>query len=684
VQAYTFLDNVTKILGKHTLKGGMMFRRDNNWNLAGWGFGLNFGGSLTNDPVTSQGGSGLAQFLLGAVDQGSGTGTYHAPWQTNDYYGFYGQDDFRITPNLTLNLGLRWDIYGWFRERYDDNANFNFSGLNPQVPFPGRIDYVNTPRHPSRNVFPANKDSFGPRLAFSWAPFGNRKTVIRGGVGIIYSNGISAAFGDQNGAISAPAFANYIGYQGDHTGKTPAFRLSAGAPPANLPAVDFAKKSDDQFLGTAVGGYLQGSKDPYVEQWSLYVQRELPGNVALSVGYVGTHGMHLYGDEFRNYDYVPTTIRQTLRGNISNAVPADPSIGTIYGFGPGSACPTQTSCPASLVLRPYPQYASAIPNTQPDGFNRYNSFQTKVEKRYAHGLNFIVAYTIQKNLQSPNTGSIIGNTATPTTLGRAVGRASFVPGAISGGVGENSTRGIGGGAEDPDNRRRYTALGPDDIPQILNFAVTYELPFGAGRRFLSGAGLTDKTLGGWKLIQNWNLQSGIPLTFAGPCNGIGSCRPNLIGDPSAGRGGKNRQQLENQWFNPNVFEANFGSNPTVIQEVSTGNFPVGQSFNTLDSWWVFGNAGLRPPTGRSPGFWNTDMTLAKDLHLTENRYFQFRWEVFNALNHQALGLPNTNWCLPATSAATQDAVHQFGCQFGRITNVQTDPRAMEFGLKFFW
>jgi hypothetical protein len=92
VQAYTFLDNVTKILGKHTVKGGVMFRRDNNWNIANWGFGLNFGGGLTADPVTG-GGSGLAQFLLGAVDQGSGTGTYHAPWQTNDYWGFYMQDD---------------------------------------------------------------------------------------------------------------------------------------------------------------------------------------------------------------------------------------------------------------------------------------------------------------------------------------------------------------------------------------------------------------------------------------------------------------------------------------------------------------------------------------------------------------------------------------------------------------
>jgi hypothetical protein len=572
---------------------------------------------------------------------------------------------------------VRWDIFGWFRERHNDVANFNFSGVNPKIPLPGRLDYIGTPRHPDRNVFPSHKDSLGPRIAFSWAPFRNRKTVIRGGFGIIYSNGISAAFGDQNGAISAPAYANYVGYPGDRTSRTPAFRLSDGAPPANLPALDFAKKDDEQFLGTTVGGFLQGARDPYVAQWSFYIQRELPGNIALSVGYVGTHGLHLYGDEFRNYNYVPTAVRQKLRSNINNNLPTDPAIGAIYGCG--------TECPGYLVLTPYPQYGGVTMNTNPDGFNRYNSFQTKLEKRYSHGLNFILAYTIQKNLQSPNTGSIIGNTATPTTLGRTVGRASFISGAISGGVANGAAPWGQGAAEDPDNRRRYTGLAPDDIPQILNMAVTYELPLSKGKALLNRGGWVDKVAGGWKLVQNWNFQAGVPLTFGGPFNGI-SCRPNLIGDPSHGRGSKSRQQLEEQWFDPSAFAPVFGSDPAVIKAVSTGLNPDGSAFdyNAFDPWWQFGNIGLRPPTGRMPGFWNADFTLAKNLHLTENRYFQFRWEVFNAFNHRNLGIPDAWWCLPPHPDGSTDAVHVFGCQFGKITNVQTDPRAMEFGLKFFW
>jgi hypothetical protein len=676
-QAFTFLDNVTKIIGKHTWKSGLTFRRDNGFNLAAWGYGLNFGGGLTSDPVTGLGGSGLAQFLLGAVDQGSsGSGTYHAPWSTNDYWGFYTQDDWRITPRFTLNIGLRYDIFGWFRERYNDLANFNFTAPNPQLPsYRGAIDYFGTPLHPDRNVFPANKGDFGPRIAFSWAPFKNRKTVIRGGFGIIYSNGISTAFGDDNGAVSPPGFANYIAYKGDFTGQRPAFQLSQGAPPLNIPPLDFAKQQQDQFLATTIEAFMKGDKDPYAEQWSFYIQRELPGDIGLSLGYVGTHGLHLFRDEFRNYDYVPTAVLQNLRDTINNPIPTDPAIGALYGCG--------SSCPAWITLRPYPQYANVEPNTVADGFNRYNSFQAKVEKRTSHGLNFTVAYTVQKNIETANTASTIGDPSTQTGLARNIGRLSLVPGGDNGGSAERS--GISGRYQNPDNRLGDVALAPDDIPQILNIAVIYDLPVGQGRRFLSSPRWATRILGGWNLTQNWNLQSGVPLVFTGPCNAM-TCRPNLIGNPSSGRKGKSKSQRENQWYDPSAFEAVFESDPTVVQEVSTGLNPDGTPFNynTFNPWWQFGTAGSRPPDGRAPGFWNLDATVAKDFHLSETKYFQFRWTTLNTLNHQNLGLPNSNWCLPPNPDGSTDLMHQFGCQFGKITNVQTDPRDMEFGLKFYW
>lgn len=661
--AFTVLDNVTKIVGAHTLKTGFMWRRDRNWNLAGWGYNLGFGGGLTNDPVTGLGGNGLAQFLLGAVDQGSGTGTYHAPYQSNDYWGFYIQDDFRVTRNFSLNIGLRYDLFGWFRERHDALANFDFEGQNPQVPYKGGLVYFGTPAHPGRNVYPANKNSLGPRFNFAWTPFSDKKTVIRGSYDIIYSNGISAAFGDQNGAISSPAYANYFTYGQvgtDHTGQRPAFILSQGAPDLPLPPLDQVKKDNNQFLGTTVGAFLRGTHDPYVEQWSFYVQRQLPSDMMLSVGYVGTHGLHLFGDEFRNYNHVPTATRQQLRDHINDTVPTPAGLVSLYG-------PT---VPQSLLSVPYPQYAGVTVNTNPDGFNRYNSLQAKFEKRYSNGLSLTAVYSFQKNIQTPNTGSIIGNTATPTTLGRTVGRAAFIPGAISGGV---ANVGGGAGAQNPDNRYADVALAPDDIPHILNVAVVYELPFGKGKALLADSGPARAILGGWQLTQNWNFQSGVPVTIGGPCNAI-SCRPNLVGDPHFS-GSRSRQDQENQWFNPAAFTPAFGSDPAIL----TSSDPT-----QYDAWWQFGNMGLRNPAVRAPGFWNVDMSLSREFHLSESKYFTFRWELYNALNHQNLGIPNLNYCLPPNADGSVDALHQFGCQFGKITNVQTDPRAMQFGVKFFW
>ncbi len=124
----------------------------------------------------------------------------------------------------------------------------------------------------------------------------------------------------------------------------------------------------------------------------------------------------------------------------------------------------------------------------------------------------------------------------------------------------------------------------------------------------------------------------------------------------------------------------------LLQEYTTGLDPNGNpvDFNSIDAFWQFGNSGLRPPSGRTPGYWDADLSLGKEFHLSESKYFTFRWDVFNALNHQSLGVPNNTWCLPPNADGSVDAVHVVGCQFGKITTVQTDPRGMQFSLKFVW
>jgi hypothetical protein len=219
---------------------------------------------------------------------------------------------------------------------------------------------------------------------------------------------------------------------------------------------------------------------------------------------------------------------------------------------------------------------------------------------------------------------------------------------------------------------------------MFNLALSYEFPLGVGKPFLNQRGVWNGVLGGWKLSSNFTAQSGVPLAISCAGNALSS-RCNLIGNPNF-PGGRSKADRIQQWINPAAFEPPFGSDPAVIQAITTGSYPDGTPFDyNSDIYWKFGNSGPRLPGIRSPGFWNLDTGLSKAFPITESKRFEFRWELFNALNHQNLGFPNTNFCLPPNPDGTYDGLVRYpGCSFGRITNVQTDPRAMQFALKFFW
>jgi hypothetical protein len=671
--AYTILDNVVKVQGRHTIKAGFVFRDDRNNFASGIPNWAMFGGGLTANAVTGTGGAGWAQFLLGAVDQGSFTATpRNSFWSSHSWAG-YIQDDFRVNQKFTINFGLRYDVFEWFRERYHHVGVFDFNGINPAVPTrKGRVIYVATKDHPSDVVFPANKNNWAPRLNFVYFPSNDRKTVVRGGINLIYTNGLTQELGQGQGAILATGYGTqYFSWGQDATGQglaytyeTPAFLLSQGAP-LFPPSPDY-RAADTQFVGNFIGTLIKHSADPSVAIWNLQIQRELPANMIVSAGFVGSKGTHLLSELNRTVDYIPTKIRQALRLKLtSELVPTPADLVSIYG-------PTITL--QQSLLR-YPQYTSVFDNLNGDGSSSYNAFQLRVEKRYSHGLDFLAGYTKQKTIVSPDLGGYLDfNNYEAIFHGRSAqtGSAGGAPGYY------------GYFAQNPDNRRADRALSGDDIPQILNLAMTYELPLGPGHSFVGGvAGVPRLLTQGWKISTNFNIQSGVPLAITGPANYLTN-RPNLIGDPSAGRSRKSRYQQEQQWFNPNAFEAVFGSDPSLLSAMASGVYPNGAPFdpNAVDALWRFGTAGYRLGNARSPAFWGSDLALLKDFKFSESRYVQFRFEAFNAFNHQSLGLPNNNWCLPPHADGSTDAVHQFGCQFGRITNTQIDARNLEFGLKF--
>jgi hypothetical protein len=379
----------------------------------------------------------------------------------------------------------------------------------------------------------------------------------------------------------------------------------------------------------------------------------------VSVGYVGNHGTHLFGEPFRTMNYVPTTDRLQYRTAINATIPITDvysgKTAQVFQQVFGSA-----DLPRSVLLSNYPLFPS-LGKKAYDGTSVYNGLNLRIQKRFSQGLNLNIAYTNSKamtNAVNSNTGILLVDAI--HTVGTPGGRSNFVL----------STGGIAG-YQDPDHRRDHT-ISMDDIPQILNITGTYDLPVGAGKYFLNRKGIVNGVLGGWKLSGNFNAEGGLPLSISCPGNQL-TTRCDLIGNPKFS-GSRSKEQRIADWINPAAFTPPFGSNESVWSNYDPN----------ADYAWQWGTAGPRLPQIRSPGFWNVDSALFKRFDVREKQYLEFRWELFNALNHQNLGTPNTGFCLPPGPGGETDLVHTAGCAFGLITNVQTDARAMEFALKFFF
>jgi len=686
-EAYTFLDNLTKILGKHTLKTGFIYRLEHSWYESGYGTNFSFNGDNAVDPISGLGGgSGLEQFMLGAVGSsgrdGDG-GLMFSPRLRDRYWGFYFQDDYRVTPSFTLNIGLRYDIFGMFKVNQHPMSNFCLGCPNSVTGLPGELIYEGSPQFPTNHdIFPANKSDLGPRLNFAWTPFANHKTVIRGGYDIFYSNAFQGVIAPGQSPSNFPGWSPEYDWNGSwfpdqcapFSGQCVSFPLSDTT--ANKAAITtpprssgFPAKNRDPLLGV---GYLQFMspvhKDPRVQMWSFQIERELPGNFMISVGYVGNHGTHLMGEPFHNFNYVHTEDVLKYKTGLNALVPiiqvysgqTASELAAVYGT---------SEMTLGQLLKPYPFYGNTggglVNVSSMDGMTDYNGMNVKIQKRLSQGLQFTAAYTVSKKINNAMTSQVGWSAVDAVHFARAGGLGGRT-GQVGGYAGYSATY------QDPDNWKEDRAIASDDIPQILNVAGTYELPFGAGRKFLNHKGVVDKVLGGWLLTGNFNAENGVPLAISCPGDQItGRC--DLVGNPGFGQ---NRSKAEKiaDWINPTAFTPPYGSD-----ESFWANYDP-----TDPRAWQFGTMGPRLANFRAPGFWNVDTSLAKQFRFTETKYLEFRWDAYNALNHQNLALPDTGFCLPPGPDGTTDRVHQSGCSFGRITNIQTDPRSLQFALKFYW
>ncbi len=340
-QDFQLSDSLNVIRGKHSLKIGPQFRRSqfNLFQVANPRGRFAFTGRFTQDPGTGEGGISLADLLVGQPDSSFISTLTDFGNRQHVYCGFV-QDDFKATPSLTLNLGLRYDYFGPTFESHDRQSNFDFNA--------GQLIVANR-NGASRGLIDVDKANFAPRLGVAWSPLRSQKTVVRGGYGLFYS-GQEIRTGDPlQLAYNVPFFfePSFIS-----NGIMPLLTVSGGFPPLNVnQAVDPGVTSVDRRFHT-----------PYFQQWNLNIQHEFAGDVLIELGYVGSKGTHLQV--------------LTDRNQVTTPAPA-------------------ASRPDIQSVRPFPQFG-VFTSIENHGISNYHSFQLKAIKHLSHGVTFLSAFTYSK------------------------------------------------------------------------------------------------------------------------------------------------------------------------------------------------------------------------------------------------------------------------------------------------
>jgi hypothetical protein len=688
---------VTMIRGHHTFSWGLQLEEGyDNYLQTNTGGGLiSFGGSWTSATpgVVGAGnvqgagagnGEDFADFLLGYGNgqgaafgnQTSGSLVISGPISGKQTYrAFYFGDTWHLTTKLTLNLGVRYELQGPWSERYDKMTYFNPNVTNSSVTgcsgtagssCPGDLFLVKTGVNSSRNNLPLSYKEVLPRLGFAYAV--DSKTVIRGGYGIFFiPNYVSFNANPYVDPVSSST-SNFFS-SNDH-GNTPAATLNQntctwagnndltclGAGPFNqgtggvgannltpvpgrnpLPNVSQYILTQNNFSAT---GYTV-QKFGYLEQYNLDLQRQLPGGFFADVAYAGSHGVHLEQSN-TNINQIP----DSFIAQAASQYTAQPAVLPTIAQPVAGPYPFSQALPGSLgpgVLiqgqldRPYPQYAGVNLNGFGCCSSNYNALQATVTRRFQSGGTLLVAYTNSK---------LMSNTDTLT---------SWLEGGTTGGV---------GAVQDWNNLAGERSLSSQDISQRMVASYVLDLPFGHGKKFLSGLnGFANAVVSGWGLDGITTLQRGFPvklswgggdaLTQAGL--GIGTLRPDYTPGCDKNVGGSALSKV-NGWFNTACFTAPSGN---LNGDVNTPNNP-----------WTFGNEPRVDASLRQQGVVNFDFAVFKRTSIMERLNVEFRAEFFDLFNHPQFGPPNATVTSPT---------------FGVVTNtVNNTFRIVQFGLKFIF
>jgi Carboxypeptidase regulatory-like domain len=586
---WDFVQNVALSKGAHAYKFGFEARSvkfpffqvpDPHGNI---GFSSNetafpSGNNASNgNSIGSLTGDSMASALLGIVDSGAVSTTNFVSSQKVAYAG-YAQDDWKLSDRLTLNLGVRYELWSPIGEQWGRQANFDLQNNTLYIPQGGNCNAALPPNfgaifptvtvdrcHVSNYMIPWDKLDFGPRIGIAYRIAKN--TVIRIGYGIFYG-GEENQGGSPNRGEGVPfnETVNLSRYQGNSSfvgiSQSQCFNCDfmPGGFSGGYPASPFTLNA-----GVSMRGVQTDFDNPLVHKWNFVVQRQLGFGTSIELGYEGNHQAHQV--ILANTDTNPNL--GTFNTSISGA--------SLQEIQP--ACSTCTSVGNGLSM------------TTSFGYGNYTAGSAKVEKRFSHGLQFLASYVWSHTLAdsgTPLSGSSNLSPISNTNWATAYSSAAW------------------------------------DIRHSMTTSFNYELPFGRGKQFGNSMNrAADAVVGGWQMNGILTLRTGVPITMSGAnCHGVWNrCLPDYVpGYTGNGNTPPPGGRSPNEYFNTADFVEAYSNQAAGI---ATG-----------------GDVGLQSITGAPTK--TLDFSLFKSFNITERVHVQFRGEAVNLTNFTVFSQPDVS------------------------------------------
>jgi len=534
--------SISYLKRSHTLKFGGEYRRmgADVMSFSSSAGTYSFTQSFTAATPTASGGDAFASFLLGSAASGSIVHATPAKYLV-DYYAAYAQDEWRVSPTLTVNYGLRYEYEPGVREAdnqftvgFDRDADFPVQV--PGLALKGGLMYAGENGYPTRQGEALN--GLAPRGGFAWSL--SNRDVIRGGYGFFWAPMQFSGVGETAmGRMGYTATTTYLASTDGN--RTPANSLSDPFPSGILTPQGSAKG-----LATGVGGVIdfvdQGSKPGRVHQYSVDYTRELPGSTAVSIGYSGSRA-----DQMPVGGTVDTTV------NINQIDPSYLSLGPalldlvpnpFFGNAAFGNLASSATIARGQLLRPFPQFTDVLAHRVTEARTRYNAMTLRFDRRIRNNWGVNANYTFSRLMDNQfgesNTYSARNTTALDNyDLNREWG---------------------------------YSLL---DVPHRVNVNGTFIVPAGAGHKRLTD-GLGNAFLGGWSVTMAARFQNGFPVSVWQSNNNSGllgsSQRPNVVPGVEMATSGSLDDRLTN-WINPDAFTAapayTFGDAPRTLPDLRT-------------------------------------------------------------------------------------------------------------------